>query len=179
MLLGLQSLAWRMNLQAPAICLDCQSQCDLPLYLSRSRFLAIWSRLTNSCQPADPGSLMAELILNLYEAKTALSRLVERAASGEEIIIAKNGRPQSRNAWHHNLETPGTAAMHQQSGTSNLLSRNAWHPSRTANSKRLAPTRNAWHQLETPGTNSKRLAPAICQHQQSAPAICTSNLELS
>jgi prevent-host-death family protein len=30
---------------------------------------------------------------NLYEAKTSLSSLVDRAASGEEIIIAKNGKP--------------------------------------------------------------------------------------
>jgi prevent-host-death family protein len=30
---------------------------------------------------------------NLYEAKTQLSALVERAAAGEEIIIAKAGRP--------------------------------------------------------------------------------------
>ena len=29
---------------------------------------------------------------NLYEAKTELSRLVDRAANGEEIIIAKAGK---------------------------------------------------------------------------------------
>lgn len=34
--------------------------------------------------------------LNLYEAKTHLSRLVDRAAGGEEIIIAKNGKPLAR-----------------------------------------------------------------------------------
>jgi len=39
---------------------------------------------------------MAELVLNLYEAKTALSRLVERAAAGEEIVIAKNGTPRAK-----------------------------------------------------------------------------------
>lgn len=33
---------------------------------------------------------------NLYEAKTRLSELVERAAEGEEIIIAKNGTPRAR-----------------------------------------------------------------------------------
>ncbi len=33
---------------------------------------------------------------NLYEAKTRLSELVERAANGEEIIIAKNGTPRAR-----------------------------------------------------------------------------------
>ncbi|HJL39932.1 MAG TPA: type II toxin-antitoxin system Phd/YefM family antitoxin [Myxococcales bacterium LLY-WYZ-16_1] len=34
--------------------------------------------------------------VNLYEAKTQLSALVERAAAGEEIIIAKAGRPLAR-----------------------------------------------------------------------------------
>ena len=34
--------------------------------------------------------------INLYEAKTNLSQLIERAAGGEEIIIAKAGRPLAR-----------------------------------------------------------------------------------
>jgi antitoxin (DNA-binding transcriptional repressor) of toxin-antitoxin stability system len=34
---------------------------------------------------------VAEHVYNLYEAKTALSSLVERAAEGEVIIIAKAG----------------------------------------------------------------------------------------
>lgn len=34
--------------------------------------------------------------VNLYEAKTQLSRLVERAAGGEEILIAKAGVPVAR-----------------------------------------------------------------------------------
>lgn len=34
--------------------------------------------------------------VNLYEAKTNLSRLVDRAAAGEEIVIAKGGRPMAR-----------------------------------------------------------------------------------
>lgn len=34
--------------------------------------------------------------VNLYEAKTQLSKLVERAARGEEIVIAKNGTPVAR-----------------------------------------------------------------------------------
>ncbi len=33
---------------------------------------------------------------NIHEAKTQLSRLVERAAAGEEIIISKAGRPMAR-----------------------------------------------------------------------------------
>jgi prevent-host-death family protein len=34
--------------------------------------------------------------VNLYVAKTHLSDLVERAAAGEEIIIAKGGKPKAR-----------------------------------------------------------------------------------
>ncbi len=34
--------------------------------------------------------------VNLYDAKTNLSSLVERAARGEEIVIAKAGRPWAR-----------------------------------------------------------------------------------
>jgi len=34
--------------------------------------------------------------LNLYEAKSRLSSLVEEAASGKEIIIAKSGVPRAR-----------------------------------------------------------------------------------
>jgi prevent-host-death family protein len=34
--------------------------------------------------------------LNLYDAKTQLSRLVDRAAAGEEIVIAKAGQPKAR-----------------------------------------------------------------------------------
>ena len=34
--------------------------------------------------------------VNLYQAKTHLSRLVERAAKGEEIIIAKGGKPKAK-----------------------------------------------------------------------------------
>ncbi len=34
--------------------------------------------------------------VNVHEAKTQLSQLLERAHSGEEIIIAKNGKPFAR-----------------------------------------------------------------------------------
>ena len=34
--------------------------------------------------------------VNLYEAKTNLSQLVEDAANGEEIVIAKNGKPMAK-----------------------------------------------------------------------------------
>ncbi len=34
--------------------------------------------------------------INLYEAKAQLSALVERAAAGEEIVIAKGGKAKAR-----------------------------------------------------------------------------------
>lgn len=34
--------------------------------------------------------------VNIHEAKTHLSRLIEAVASGEEIIIAKAGKPMAR-----------------------------------------------------------------------------------
>ncbi len=34
--------------------------------------------------------------VNIYEAKTRFSQLVDRAAAGEEIVIAKAGRPVAR-----------------------------------------------------------------------------------
>lgn len=34
--------------------------------------------------------------INLFDAKSSLSRLVERAVAGEEIIIAKHGKPMVR-----------------------------------------------------------------------------------
>jgi prevent-host-death family protein len=33
--------------------------------------------------------------VSLYEAKTHLSKLVERAARGEEIVISKSGKPRA------------------------------------------------------------------------------------
>ena len=35
---------------------------------------------------------MSETV-NMHQAKTSLSRLVERALAGEEIVIARNGEP--------------------------------------------------------------------------------------
>jgi prevent-host-death family protein len=38
---------------------------------------------------------MVRETVSLYEAKTKLSELVERAARGEEIVIAKSGKPRA------------------------------------------------------------------------------------
>jgi len=34
--------------------------------------------------------------VNIYEAKTKLSKLVDTAANGEDVIIARNGKPVAR-----------------------------------------------------------------------------------
>lgn len=39
---------------------------------------------------------MAEPIVNIHEAKTHLSRLIERVETGEEVVIARAGRPVAR-----------------------------------------------------------------------------------
>lgn len=39
---------------------------------------------------------MADPIVNIHEAKTHLSRLVERVEAGEEVVIARAGRPVAR-----------------------------------------------------------------------------------
>jgi prevent-host-death family protein len=39
---------------------------------------------------------MPRKVVNLYEAKTQLSRLVEEVAAGREIVIAKAGVPRAR-----------------------------------------------------------------------------------
>ena len=39
---------------------------------------------------------MSAAIYNLHEARTSLSKLVDRAAAGEDIIITKAGKPMAR-----------------------------------------------------------------------------------
>jgi prevent-host-death family protein len=41
------------------------------------------------------GAAMTDTV-NLYDAKTNLSKLVDRAAAGEEIVIAKAGKPKAK-----------------------------------------------------------------------------------
>lgn len=35
-------------------------------------------------------------VVNIYEAKTQLSALVDQAAAGTDVILARNGKPQAR-----------------------------------------------------------------------------------
>lgn len=46
------------------------------------------------------------LLMNVYEAKTQLSRLIERALRGEEVVIAKAGEPLVRLVPFHAAEEP-------------------------------------------------------------------------
>jgi len=39
---------------------------------------------------------MAARTINIYEAKTQLSKLVDQAAAGDDVIIARAGRPVAR-----------------------------------------------------------------------------------
>jgi prevent-host-death family protein len=39
---------------------------------------------------------MGRTTVNIYEAKTQLSRMIDRAAAGEEIVISRNGKPVAR-----------------------------------------------------------------------------------
>jgi len=39
---------------------------------------------------------MADPIVNIHQAKTHLSRLIERVETGEEVVIARAGRPVAR-----------------------------------------------------------------------------------
>lgn len=50
-----------------------------------------WSSLANVTY-AEPMTVQ----VNLYEAKTHLSQLVDKATAGEDVIIARNGRPLVR-----------------------------------------------------------------------------------
>ena len=34
--------------------------------------------------------------VNIYEAKTRLSQLVDRAAGGEDVVVSRNGKPLAR-----------------------------------------------------------------------------------
>ena len=54
--------------------------------------------MTIACRPLDKLTRpdQTNLVKNIQEAKTHLSRLVEQAAAGEEIIIAKAGKPMAK-----------------------------------------------------------------------------------
>lgn len=54
---------------------------------------------------------MTDATVNIHEAKTHLSRLVERVESGEEVIIARAGRPVARLVPFRARTTPRTPGL--------------------------------------------------------------------
>ena len=46
------------------------------------------------------------MLVNMHEAKTQLSRLVARAAAGEDIVIGKAGRPVARLIAYEERKAP-------------------------------------------------------------------------
>jgi prevent-host-death family protein len=49
---------------------------------------------------------MSEIIFNLSQAKASLSRLVDRASNGEEIILSKAGKPLAKLVPFHRSPEP-------------------------------------------------------------------------
>jgi prevent-host-death family protein len=47
-------------------------------------------------KPRKKAAPKVKLQVNLYQAKTQLSSLVDRASKGEEIVIAKSGKPMAK-----------------------------------------------------------------------------------
>jgi prevent-host-death family protein len=79
-------------------------RCDVIL---RSTGIACESRAPVSAT----GGLRSIKTVNVHEAKTHLSRLLDRAHAGEEIVIAKGGKPYARLLpldQHEPKREPGT-----------------------------------------------------------------------
>jgi antitoxin (DNA-binding transcriptional repressor) of toxin-antitoxin stability system len=51
-------------------------------------------------------SLVMPTQVNVHEAKSQLSKLLERVEAGEEIVIARNGRPVATLAAHRQAASP-------------------------------------------------------------------------
>ena len=51
------------------------------------------------------------MIVNIHAAKTNLSKLIERAEAGEEVVIARNGKPAVRLAPVDPAPTPESGRM--------------------------------------------------------------------
>ena len=58
--------------------------------------------------------------VNIHEAKTHLSRLIERAAAGETIVIAKAGKPMARLTPLKNQEETAKRRMGFMEGQINV-----------------------------------------------------------
>ncbi len=54
---------------------------------------------------------MPEPSVNVHEAKTHLSRLLERVEAGEDVVIARAGRPIARLVAYRRLAEPRTPGI--------------------------------------------------------------------
>ena len=119
---------------------------------------ASWSCLTNACPTAmltthaQPRIRWNRVMttLNLYEAKTQLSKLVDRAAAGEEIVIAKAGKPMAR-------LVPLEPRRPRKSGFSRA--RSGWRTTSTKPRRRssaISRTARSSHRTRTTGRHDRR-----------------------
>jgi prevent-host-death family protein len=51
------------------------------------------------------------MVINIYQAKTRLSKLIDLAAEGKEVIIARNGRPVARLVAYDRMHAPRKLGM--------------------------------------------------------------------
>ena len=51
---------------------------------------------------------MSEAVINVYEAKTNLSKLLNRVEQGEEVVIGRSGRPVARLVAYRPRRAPRT-----------------------------------------------------------------------
>jgi prevent-host-death family protein len=58
--------------------------------------VVLWTNLTNSSLKVVRESHTMSAIVNVHEAKTHFSKLLERVHAGEEITIAKAGKPYAK-----------------------------------------------------------------------------------
>lgn len=52
-------------------------------------------------------------VINVHEAKTHLSRLIQRAENGEEIIIGRAGRPAAKLVAFHEKKGPRVGGQYR------------------------------------------------------------------
>jgi prevent-host-death family protein len=87
--------------------------------------------------------------VNLYEAKTNLSKLVDRAAAGEEIIIAKAGKPKAKLVPYRTGKSADSGTIFWGSPTLPMISTHLCRPScrNISNSTCAAADRHAYSAL--------------------------------
>ena len=66
-------------------------------------------------------------LINVHQAKTHLSRLLERVAQGDEIVIAKNGQPVAKLVpYLTEPRRPGRLRGKRQADSSDVIRFESW-----------------------------------------------------